>query len=150
MTAMERVPVREPARHSPFVDVVADPSTDEVWFPSRPGQAGAARRTVVSVLRRWNLPALCYAGELLVSELVGNAVRHAGARHFALRMARRRGWVRVEVRDPSRALPCLVPLVRELDERGRGLFLVHTLADRWGVDLLPDGKTTWFELRAPL
>jgi hypothetical protein len=37
--------------------------------------------------------------------------------------------------------------VRELDVSGRGLFLVDKLADRWGVDLLPRGKTTWFEMR---
>ena len=83
---------------------------------------------------------------LLVSELVGNAVRHTGARVFGLRMLRRRGWIRVEVRDPSRGLPCLMP-VQELDTSGRGLFLVDKLSDRWGVDLLPRGKTTWFEMR---
>ena len=47
---------------------------------------------------------------LLVSELVGNAVRHTGARVFGLRMLRRRGWIRIEVRDPSRGLPCLMPV----------------------------------------
>ena len=83
---------------------------------------------------------------LLVSELVGNAVRHTGARVFGLRMLRRRGWIRIEVRDPSRGLPCLMP-VQEMDISGRGLFLVDKLSDRWGVDLLPRGKTTWFEMR---
>ena len=52
----------------------------------------------------------------------------------------------MEVRDPSRALPCLLP-VSETDVNGRGLLLVSKLADRWGVDLLPRGKTTWFEMR---
>jgi hypothetical protein len=37
--------------------------------------------------------------------------------------------------------------VRDLDISGRGLFLIDKLADRWGVDLLPRGKTAWFELR---
>ncbi len=37
--------------------------------------------------------------------------------------------------------------VQELDVSGRGLFLVDKLSDRWGVDLLPRGKTTWFEMR---
>ncbi len=54
--------------------------------------------------------------------------------------------IRVEVRDPSRGLPCLMP-VRETDISGRGLFLVDKLSDRWGVDLLPRGKNTWFEMR---
>jgi hypothetical protein len=61
-------------------------------------------------------------------------------------MRRRPGWIRVEVRDPSRGLPCLIP-VRETDISGRGLFLVAELSDRWGVDLLPRGKRTWFEMR---
>jgi anti-sigma regulatory factor (Ser/Thr protein kinase) len=130
------------------VDFTGDPSVGEVRLSSRPESAGTARRMTVELLRGWGLGQLTDTGELLVSELVGNAVRHTGARTFGLRVTRRRGWVRVEVRDPSRALPCLVPIVRELDERGRGLFLVDMLADRWGVDLLPRGKTTWFEMRA--
>ncbi|MGO4430161.1 ATP-binding protein, partial [Streptomyces sp. MCAF7] len=95
----------------------------------------------------WGLtPQLAEHTVLLVSELVGNAVRHTGARTFGLRMLRRRGWIRVEVRDPSRGLPCLMP-VALLDTSGRGLWLVDQLAQRWGADLLPRGKTTWFEMR---
>lgn len=125
-----------------------DPAADEVRLPSRPESAGTARRlTEAVVLRRWQLsPQLTEYAVLLVSELVGNAVRHTGARCVGLRMHRRRGWIRVEVRDPSRGLPCLMP-VQELDITGRGLFLVDKLSDRWGVDLLPRGKTTWFEMR---
>lgn len=125
------------------------PADAEVWLSSRPESAGTARRLTVEVLRSWNLGQLAETGELLVSELVGNAVRHTGARTFGLKVTRRRGWIRVEVCDPSRALPCRVPIVRDLDESGRGLLLVDMLSDRWGVDLLPRGKTTWFELRSP-
>ncbi|WTJ90702.1 ATP-binding protein [Streptomyces sp. NBC_01537] len=128
------------------LDLLGDPSLEEVRLCSRPESAGVARRLSGSVLRSWALPQKTEVVELLVSELVGNAVRHTGARTFGLRMLRRRGWIRVEVRDPSRALPCLMP-VRDLDISGRGLFLIDKLADRWGVDLLPRGKTTWFELR---
>ncbi|WP_459180053.1 ATP-binding protein [Streptomyces sp.] len=128
------------------LDLVGDPSVDEVRLTSRPESAGTARRLALSVLKVWALPQLNDVVELLVSELVGNAVRHTGARTFGLRLLRRRGWIRVEVRDPSRSLPCLMP-VRELDVSGRGLFLIDKLADRWGVDLLPRGKTTWFEMR---
>ncbi|MEU1630544.1 ATP-binding protein [Streptomyces sp. NPDC020096] len=126
--------------------LLGNPSLDEVRLTSRPESASTARRLTLAVLRLWALPQLGEDCELLVSELVGNAVRHTGARTFGLRMLRRRGWIRVEVRDPSRALPCLLP-VRELDTSGRGLFLVDKLSDRWGVDLLPRGKTTWFEKR---
>ncbi|WP_455356833.1 ATP-binding protein [Streptomyces sp. SYSU K217416] len=130
------------------LELFGNPAEAEVPLPSRPESAGTARRLTQSVvLRQWGLSAQTseYA-VLLVSELVGNAVRHTGARVFGLRMLRRRGWIRIEVRDPSRGLPCLMP-VHELDTSGRGLFLVDKLSDRWGVDLLPRGKTTWFEMR---
>ncbi|MDX3097459.1 ATP-binding protein [Streptomyces sp. ME01-24h] len=129
-----------------LLDTLGDPSVDEVRLSSRPQSAAAARRLARQVLRQWGLPQFDDVVELLVSELVGNAVRHTGARTFGLRMIRRRGCIRVEVRDPSRALPCLMP-VREMDVSGRGMFLIDRLADRWGVDLLPRGKTTWFEMR---
>lgn len=130
------------------LELFGNPAEAEVPLPSRPESAATARRLAqVVVLRTWRLtPKLAEDAVLLVSELVGNAVRHTGARVFGLRMRRRPGWVRVEVRDPSRGLPCLMP-VQELDVSGRGLFLVDKLSDRWGVDLLPRGKTTWFEMR---
>ncbi|MEV6012670.1 ATP-binding protein [Streptomyces sp. NPDC051976] len=127
-------------------DLLGDPSVNEVHLTSRPESASTARRLSLSVVRVWALPQIADTVELLVSELVGNAVRHTGARSFGLRMQRRRGWIRVEVRDPSRGLPCLLP-VRDMDISGRGLFLVDKLSDRWGVDLQARGKTTWFELR---
>lgn len=141
-------PAVEDDRARKAVELFGDPTEGEVALPSRPESAAAARRlTQVVVLSHWNLsPKLAEDAVLLVSELVGNAVRHTGARVFGLRMRRRRGWIRVEVRDPSRGLPCLMP-VHELDVSGRGLFLVDKLSDRWGVDLLPRGKTTWFEMR---
>ncbi|MET9578981.1 ATP-binding protein [Streptomyces massasporeus] len=130
------------------LELYGNPTEAEVPLPSRPESAATARRlTQVVVLRHWGLtPKTTEDAVLLVSELVGNAVRHTGARVFGLRLHRRRGWIRVEVRDPSRGLPCLMP-VQEMDISGRGLFLVDKLADRWGVDLLPRGKTTWFEMR---
>ncbi|MFJ2115987.1 MULTISPECIES: ATP-binding protein [unclassified Streptomyces] len=130
------------------LELFGNPTEGEVRLPSRPESASAARRITHNVvLRQWALsPQTAEYAVLLVSELVGNAVRHTGARVFGLRMLRRRGWIRIEVRDPSRGLPCLMP-VHELDISGRGLFLVDRLSDRWGVDLLPRGKTTWFEMR---
>ncbi|MFD7440482.1 ATP-binding protein [Streptomyces sp. NPDC059909] len=132
------------------LELFGDPTDEEVRLPSRPESAATARRlTQCVVLRQWALsPQIAEHAILLVSELVGNAVRHTGARVFGLRMLRRRGWIRIEVRDPSRGLPCLMP-VHEMDTSGRGLFLVDKLSDRWGVDLLPRGKTTWFEMRVP-
>ncbi|MGW0085796.1 ATP-binding protein [Streptomyces sp. NPDC003393] len=141
-------PAVEDDRALNALELYGNPTEAEVPLPSRPESAATARRLVqIVVLRQWGLtPKLTEDAVLLVSELVGNAVRHTGARSFGLRMRRRRGWLRIEVRDPSRGLPCLMP-VQELDISGRGLFLVDKLADRWGVDLLPRGKTTWFEMR---
>ncbi|MEU3985046.1 ATP-binding protein [Streptomyces sp. NPDC026672] len=141
-------PAVEDERALRALELYGNPADAEIPLPSRPESAATARRlTQVVVLRHWGLtPKMAEDAVLLVSELVGNAVRHTGARVFGLRMRRRRGWIRVEVRDPSRGLPCLMP-VQELDLSGRGLFLVDKLSDRWGVDLLPRGKTTWFEMR---
>ncbi|WP_156726203.1 ATP-binding protein [Streptomyces apocyni] len=148
VTAVRWTPAVEDERALKALELFGNPTEAEVPLPSRPESAGTARRlTQVVVLRQWALsPQVAEIAVLLVSELVGNAVRHTGARVFGLRMDRRRGWIRVEVRDPSRGLPCLMP-VHELDISGRGLFLVDKLSDRWGVDLLPRGKTTWFEMR---
>lgn len=130
------------------LDLVGDPTIDEVRLPNRPESASTARRLAETVLHgQWRLPShVTEHAVLLVSELVGNAVRHTGAHTFGLRMFRRRGWIRTELRDPSRGLPCLMP-IHDMDISGRGLFLVDRLSDRWGVDLLPRGKTTWFEMR---
>ncbi|GAA1007583.1 ATP-binding protein [Streptomyces thermogriseus] len=141
-------PAVEDERAYKALELYGNPAEEEVSLPSLPESAALARRLAqVVVLRQWGLsPKMVEDTVLLVSELVGNAVRHTGARTFMLRMRRRRGWIRVEVRDPSRGLPCLMP-VQEMDVSGRGLFLVDKLSDRWGVDLLPRGKTTWFEMR---
>ncbi|MET9676625.1 ATP-binding protein [Streptomyces sp. NPDC006482] len=141
-------PAVEDEQVADVLELYGNPAEEDVRLPSRPESAWVARRlTQGVVLRQWGLgPQIAEHAVLLVSELVGNAVRHTGARSFALRLHRRRGWIRVEVRDPSRGLPCLMP-VGELDTSGRGLFLVDKLSDRWGVDLAPRGKTTWFEMR---
>ncbi|NJP51790.1 ATP-binding protein [Streptomyces sp. SBST2-5] len=147
-TASRWSPTVEDERALKALELFGNPTEQEVPLPSRPESAATARRLVqMVVLRQWGLNARTTEDAvLLVSELVGNAVRHTGARVFGLRLRHRRGWIRVEVRDPSRGLPCLMP-VQEMDISGRGLFLVDKLADRWGVDLLPRGKTTWFEMR---
>ncbi|KAF3469796.1 ATP-binding protein [Streptomyces sp. Tu 3180] len=147
-TASRWSPTVEDERALEALEAYGNPADEEIPLPSRPESAAIARRlTQVVVLRHWGLGAkITEDAVLLVSELVGNAVRHTGARVFGLRLRHRRGWIRVEVRDPSRGLPCLMP-VQDMDVSGRGLFLVDKLADRWGVDLLPRGKTTWFEMR---
>ncbi|WP_326757439.1 ATP-binding protein [Streptomyces phaeochromogenes] len=129
-------------------DLFGNPALAEVPLPSRPQAARTARQLIRTVLGgQW-----CIADHvtddavLLGSELVANVVQHTGARVLGLRMRQRAGWIRIEVRDPSRGLPCLMPQ-SETALQGRGLYLVNQLSDRWGVDLLPRGKATWFEMR---
>ncbi|WP_425470084.1 ATP-binding protein [Streptomyces tateyamensis] len=124
-----------------------DPAgNQEVRLPSRGESGPLARKLVLSVLRSWGLTNLVEVVELLTAELVANAVRHTGGRTIGLRMLRRPGWLRIEVRDSSRALPCLI-VAEPGAEYGNGLVVVNTLADRWGADLLPRGKGVWFELK---
>jgi anti-sigma regulatory factor (Ser/Thr protein kinase) len=84
-----------------------------------------------------------HAVVLAVSELVTNAVEHAGT-SIDLRAGVGDGRLRVEVADGSGDLPhARTPDAGRLG--GRGLHLVQQLADRWSVDTTPVGKTVWFE-----
>ncbi|MFI9761668.1 SpoIIE family protein phosphatase [Streptomyces sp. NPDC051963] len=117
------------------------------WFlDPHPLTAGQARRLTRRTLRRWDLEALLDTTELLVSEVVTNAVRYA-SRPIALRLLRT-DVLRCEVTDDSGQ----VPRMRQAepgDEGGRGLFLVDELAHRWGATRLSTGKVVWFEQQIP-
>ena len=85
------------------------------------------------------------AALLCVTELVSNAVLHAESK-CQVRVQRDGSRLRVEVFDNR---PDLLPTQQPYDPfalTGRGLFLVETLTDAWGVDVANDGKTVWFEL----
>jgi anti-sigma regulatory factor (Ser/Thr protein kinase) len=87
---------------------------------------------------------------LLVTELVTNAVRHAGVapgRPVRVDVRRWRQRVRVEVADQGAGFPAVPRPRRPSDEPGGwGLFLVERIADRWGVDHCSPGKCVWFEI----
>jgi hypothetical protein len=105
-----------------------------------------ARRLVATRLADWGLQELSETAELLVSELVTNA----------LRVARQGVWLQltrvdrllVEVSDDDHNLPSLVPS-RPTDDSGRGLSLVSQLSARWGTSRQAVGKVVWFELPLP-
>ncbi|MFF3215788.1 SpoIIE family protein phosphatase [Streptomyces sp. NPDC002886] len=101
-----------------------------------------ARELVTDRLSDWDLDELGFATELVVSELVTNAIRYAGG-PVGLRLIRDRVLV-CEVSDPSSTQPRL-RRARETDEGGRGLFLVAQLSDRWGCRFTSTGKTIWTE-----
>ncbi|MFF8956635.1 SpoIIE family protein phosphatase [Streptomyces sp. NPDC014894] len=120
------------------------PSDVAYWFLEPEDAApGRARRLARRALSRWGLEELSDAVELLVSEVVTNAVRYA-ERPVTLRLLRT-DVLRCEVGDDSPQLP-RQRKARDTDEGGRGLFLVNRLARRWGATRLSSGKVVWFEL----
>lgn len=100
------------------------------------------------VLTEWDLRQLVEDAQLGTSELVTNAVRHAGTElELSLLLS---DAVTIEVRDREPELPH--PDHVEFDptaESGRGLQIVAAISDDWGVTARPDGKAVWFTLRLP-
>ncbi|MFF4384907.1 SpoIIE family protein phosphatase [Kitasatospora sp. NPDC001547] len=105
-----------------------------------------ARSLVREQLAGWHLEALSDTTELLVSELVTNAVRVA--RDTVKLQLIRVDKLLVEVSDDNHNLPSLEP-AEQLGETGRGLTLVTKLAERWGTARKAVGKVVWFELPFP-
>lgn len=123
------------------------PSDVAYWFlDPRPQTARQARRLAKRALTRWGLEELSDAVELLVSEVITNAVRYA-ERPITLRLLRT-DVLRCEVGDDVPQLPRLRQ-ARPSDEGGRGLYLVNRLARRWGATRLSTGKVVWFEMALP-
>uniref|UniRef100_UPI0035A8277F ATP-binding protein n=1 Tax=Kitasatospora aureofaciens TaxID=1894 RepID=UPI0035A8277F len=101
-----------------------------------------AREAVTRQLATWGLEEVAFTTELVVSELVTNAIRYGGG-PVELRLIRDKALV-CEVSDPSNTQPRL-RRARTTDEGGRGLFLVAQLAARWGCRYGRSGKTIWAE-----
>jgi Histidine kinase-like ATPase domain len=121
-----------------------------------PGSAKAAREFTRATLRDWGLITLADVAELVVSELVTNAVQH-GIPGAAGKLGERR-LVRLRLLAQAPFLMCVVadpglgiPVLREADpdaETGRGLTLVDACCVRWGWHLLDEGgKVVWALLR---
>ncbi|MER5372843.1 ATP-binding protein [Streptomyces sp. NPDC002553] len=143
--------VRAPQHFSPPLAPAAPPATNRVesfaggpWaLPWSPTACATARAAVREVLPQWHLSDLVPTAELLVSELVSNALRHASG---PLRLTLERvSSVRCLVSDGSCEPPRRTDAGCE-DEHGRGLALVDALAARWGFEYGPVGKTVWCEL----
>ncbi|MDT0342391.1 ATP-binding SpoIIE family protein phosphatase [Streptomyces litchfieldiae] len=105
-----------------------------------------ARKLVRESLARWELEELEDSVELLVSEVVTNAVRYA-ERPVSVRLLRT-DVLRCEVGDDVPQLPRLRQ-AGPADEGGRGLYLVQRLARQWGATRLSTGKLVWFEMAPP-
>ncbi|WP_244942942.1 SpoIIE family protein phosphatase [Streptomyces inhibens] len=111
-------------------------------LPSDPAVVSTARSLVAHQLTSWGLEEEAFTTELIVSELVTNAIRYASA-PIRLRMIRDR-TLTCEVSDGSSTAP-RVRHPRATDEGGRGLLLVAQFAERWGARYTAEGKTVWAE-----
>ncbi len=108
------------------------------------GEVARARSLALDQLAAWGGDeAASFVVELVVSELVTNAIRYGGA-PVCLRLIRERGLI-VEVSDGGHTSPHLRRAAME-DEGGRGLFLVAQLTQRWGTRYTSRGKTIWTEV----
>jgi anti-sigma regulatory factor (Ser/Thr protein kinase) len=116
-----------------------------VRLATGPAAPAKARREVRAAIRAWDVPVDDSAAALLTSELVTNAVRQEPGATVTLTVARASDHVRVDVHDTSRRLPVLVDAPVDA-ESGRGLMLVATLSDDWGVYRTAAGKALYFTL----
>lgn len=116
-----------------------------------PGKAHAtwdARRLIDEMCTRWQLEQLREPAQIIGTELVTNAVNHAGA-PIKLCVTVRSYVLRIEVSDPSTAPPVLWKRSPGATMGGFGLWLVEALATRWNVQITPAGKTVWADLILP-
>jgi anti-sigma regulatory factor (Ser/Thr protein kinase) len=121
-------------------------SSASTSLPADTASVPAARRFVHTTLERLGLLAAWDVAEMLVSEVVTNAVLHAKT-EFTIEVARDGDLVRVSVSDLSAAIPRQRAYGTD-STTGRGLRLVATLAVAWGVERAAAGKTVWFEVPA--
>jgi anti-sigma regulatory factor (Ser/Thr protein kinase) len=115
-------------------------------FDTTTSSASEARRFVRGITEQYGSPDLEQWAELLVSELVTNALRYASEPvEVGVDLDGRR--LRVEVCDDGEGMPRVVH-ESVWSDHGRGLRLVAAISDRWGVFSELDGKRVWFELRS--
>ena len=113
-------------------------------LPPDPSVVRLARAFVADRCETWDCRLIVDSAMLIVSELVTNAIVHAGTR-ASLTLRRRVGALRIEVTDAVVTSPD--PRVAEpTDEGGRGLLLVSAMTTAWGVEPRPNGKVVWAEL----
>jgi ABC-type branched-subunit amino acid transport system ATPase component/anti-sigma regulatory factor (Ser/Thr protein kinase) len=114
--------------------------------PTDPAAVGIVRNGANDQLSAWGLDELAFTTELILSELVTNAIRYATG-PIDVRLLLDRSLI-CEVADASSTSPHL-RYAATTDEGGRGLFLVAQLAERWGTRYTKSGKIIWVEQRLP-
>ena len=117
---------------------------ERLVVPSLPASVAKVRRFAVGACEAHGFGGQCDAVALLVSEVATNALVH-GSGDVQVRVLPRDGALRVEVADESTHLP-RPRKAGLMEEGGRGLALVESLASAWGVEPTGAGKVVWFEL----
>ncbi|MEU6556378.1 SpoIIE family protein phosphatase [Streptomyces sp. NPDC046915] len=112
--------------------------------PSDPSAVAGVRAAAAELLRDWSLEEEAFTLELILSELVTNAIRHATG-PIGVRLIHDRSLI-CEVSDGSNVSPHL-RRATTMEEGGRGLFLVAQFADSWGTRYTSGGKVIWTEQR---
>ena len=113
-------------------------------FPPELASVTGSRRFTERWLGEWGCDALLADAQLLVSELVSNAVLHART-PITVSLALEGDRLRIEVLDGTDDPP-EPAAVSVAAPSGRGLMIVDRLADRWGTDTRSKGKVVWCEL----
>ncbi|MFJ2563955.1 SpoIIE family protein phosphatase [Streptomyces sp. NPDC094154] len=122
---------------------VLDPGLVADWdVPRDPAAVSRVRADVARQLKDWGLEDASFTTELVLSELVTNAIRY-GSDPIHVRLLRDRKLI-CEVSDGSSTSPHL-RYAATTDEGGRGLFLIARYAERWGTRYTPTGKVIWTE-----
>ncbi|MFI0817203.1 SpoIIE family protein phosphatase [Streptomyces sp. NPDC021098] len=126
---------------------VLEPGRIADWeVPADPSQVSGMRAAVAGKLAQWELGDVAFTTELILSELITNAIRYATG-PIRVRLLCDRSLI-CEVSDNSSTSPHL-RYAATTDEGGRGLFLVSQFADRWGTRYTAEGKVIWTEQTLP-
>ncbi|MFF8992202.1 SpoIIE family protein phosphatase [Streptomyces sp. NPDC014983] len=117
------------------------------WEPAAdPAAVAALRSSVSKQLDDWGLDELAFTTEVIVSELVTNAIRYVGG-PIQVRLIRDR-TLTCEVSDTGHTTPNLRHAASD-DEGGRGLYIIAQMTHRWGTRYTPTGKVIWAEQTLP-
>ncbi|MCW3818071.1 ATP-binding protein [Micromonospora sp. DR5-3] len=145
--AGRELPVRRNcAEAAALAGAVASPRLRERLEPVA-GACRRARELVTDACRRWNIPELAGPAALVLTELVGNVIRHAGT-PMQVTLTLHRPYLGVAVLDGSPAEARAVTARDPRAEGGRGLMLVRELTQRWGSVPAGAGKVVWAMLPA--
>jgi anti-sigma regulatory factor (Ser/Thr protein kinase)/anti-anti-sigma regulatory factor len=120
----------------------------EVLEPS-PSSLAAARGVLQRACAGWGVPSMTDVAQVVATELVANAVRHART-PMRLVVTMRHRYLHIFVHDQAGGRPRIVDPDSQPDGGGRGLMVVEALAAAWGSTATADGKFVWATLRLPV